>query len=420
MSTATAQVKSEGASTDTTANQADKRMRTVWTVIGAVAALLVVIGLILLVRQPRRETLADDYGQRRGTGSAASVNGTSVLAEMFKAAGHRVTTVTELSPKLKKYDIIVWAPDDFEPPTSEQRIFLEEWLAGGEGRTLIYIGRDYDAAPAYWKRVQPLARPEIADEVQRELAQAQAKYDTERVKMPKQQYCRWFTSHREGKRHEVRKLQGPWAKGIDAAQVEIEVEGKLDIPKAKDIVGSDDSKLPNDFETLLKSPTEDLVWRVTDDDFGDGQVIVVANGSFLLNYPLVNHEHRKLAARLIDECGAAGQVAFVESGPGGPDVSNKESDAEAANGLELLKVWPLNAILLHLTMLGIVFCIARSVIFGRPRELPAESRSDFGKHVSALGQLLGRTNDRNYALGRVLHYREQAQRGSGKSHRLRK
>jgi hypothetical protein len=397
----------------------DGRMRTVWSIVGALAALVVVSGLIVLFRQPRRETLADNYGQRRGTGSEASVNGTSVLAEMFKSAGHRVTTVDELSPKLKKYDIILWTPDDFEPPTAEQREFLEEWLAGGEGRTLIYVGRDYDAAPAYWKKVQPLVPPNAADDVQRELAQAQAKYDTERVKMPKQQYARWFTTHREGKRHVVQKLQGPWAKGIDAKQTDIEVEGGLQIPRAKDLAGTSELPLPDDFETLLKSSADDLAWRVTDSAYGDGQVIVVSNGSFLLNYPLVNHENRKLAARMIDECGAAGQVAFVESGPGGPDVSDKEAGAEAG-GLELLKVWPLNAILLHLTILGIVLCIARSVIFGRPRELPGETRSDFGKHVSALGQLLARTKDRGYALARVKHYREQAQRGSGKSHRLKK
>lgn len=406
------------AATPQTNDARDRRMRTVWSVVGALAALVVVIGLIVLFRQPRRETLADSYGQRRGTGREASVNGTNVLAEMFKSAGHRVTSVDELSPKLKKYDIILWTPNDFEPPTEEQRDFLEEWLSGGEGRTLIYVGRDYDAAPAYWKKVQPLVPPSAADEAQRELAQAQARYDTERVKMPKQQYARWFTTHREGKRHQVQRLQGPWAKGIDAKKTDIEVEGELRIPQAKDVVGAGET-LPDTFETLLKSPTDELAWRVTDSTFGEGQVIVVTNGSFLLNYPLVNHENRKLAARLIDECGAAGQVAFVESGPGGPPISDKEAGVEAS-GLELLKVWPLNAILLHLTILGIVLCIARSVIFGRPRELPAETRSDFGKHVSALGQLLARTKDRGYAIARVKHYREQAQRGSGKSHRLTK
>jgi hypothetical protein len=85
----------------------------------------------------------------------------------------------------------------------------------------------------------------------------------------------------------------------------------------------------------------------------------------------------------------------------------------------LLKVWPLNAILLHLTILGIVFCLARSPIFGRPRELPPDSPADFGKHVAALGRLLARTKDRNYAHSRLAQYRQFADRKSNLPHRIK-
>jgi hypothetical protein len=67
-------------------------------------------------------------------------------------------------------------------------------------------------------------------------------------------------------------------------------------------------------------------------------------------------------------------------------------------------------------ILGIVFCLARSPIFGRPRELPPDSPADFGKHVAALGQLLARTQDRHYAQARLAHYRQIAERKSGRSH----
>jgi hypothetical protein len=76
----------------------------------------------------------------------------------------------------------------------------------------------------------------------------------------------------------------------------------------------------------------------------------------------------------------------------------------------------LNAILVHMSVLGIVFCLARFPIFGRPRELPSEASADFGKHVGALGDLLSRSQDRNYALTRLMQYRELAKRDSGKSH----
>ena len=55
-------------------------------------------------------------------------------------------------------------------------------------------------------------------------------------------------------------------------------------------------------------------------------------------------------------------------------------------------------------------------IFGRPRQLLPPSPSDFGKHVAALGQLLARTQDHNYAQSRLAQYRQIAERKSGRSH----
>ena len=53
------------------------------------------------------------------------------------------------------------------------------------------------------------------------------------------------------------------------------------------------------FEALLATEDDvDIVTRVTRRSWHGGQIVVVANGSFLLNLPLVNHEHRKLADKL--------------------------------------------------------------------------------------------------------------------------
>ncbi|MEX2174978.1 MAG: DUF4350 domain-containing protein [Pirellulaceae bacterium] len=393
-----------------------RRPAWLWPVLGIVAALLLVSIGYALTRGSADETLPTAYGKRRGSEMARSVNGTGVLAEMFKAAGHRVTTFNRLSPRLDGFDFIVWAPDDFAPPTPEQREFLEDWLAGGEGgRIVFYIGRDYDAAVAYWSEVRPLAAPEDAPEFQRRLARAKADYRSERAKMPTKAYARWFTAKRDGQPRQVRTLQGPWSEGIDAAQTEITIEGRLDIPVPADKVPAD-PEIPANFEPLLRSEGDLLVTRVTDPAWTDGQVIVLVNGSFVLNYPLVNHEHRKLAARLVNEAGAPGKVVFIESGPGGPEVLDKEPSGGDSSPLAFMGVWPLNAILLHVIILGIVFCLARSPIFGRPRELPAEPAADFGKHVAALGELLARTQDRNYAQARLAQYRALAKRDSGKSH----
>ena len=374
------------------------------------------------------ENLDTAYGKRRGHKAASSVNGTSVLAEMYSRAGHKVKTINRLSPGLNdRADVIVWIPDSFATPDQKQREFLENWLSKGRGRTLIYVGRDYDAAAEYWKTVVPQVTGEEAEKFKRFEAESRAAYDSLRSKMPKAEYARWFTARRDGKKHTAGTLEGPWAEGIDASKADIVIEGILEPPAETDrATPAKDPPLPEKVTPLLWSdqngdgytPKDAIVSRVTDRAaFGEtGQVIVVNNGSFVLNYPLVNHEHRKLAGKLIDECGPAQNVAFLESSDGGPDVLDKEPESGERGLFEILQVWPLNAIIIHLTLLGIVYCLARSPIFGRPRELPGEAAADFGKHITALGRLMGRTKDRAYAEQRVQQYLQQGKRASGKSH----
>ena len=384
-------------------------------VAGAIAAvLLIIVGVVLAWR--RDETLPTIYGKRRGGEATRSVNGTAVLADLFRKAGFRVTTMTRFSPRLNKYHVIVWFPDDFEPPDKDHREFLESWLKES-GNTLVYVGRDYDAAMDYWNHIARDAPPEYQQEILRRQSEARADWEAQRSRMPTNEYARWFTVRRDEKARRAEELSGPWTEGIDAKQVNLHLEGRLALPDYGDAHTLDDSEPPDGIDTLLASAGEALVFRLTndvddeDENWVGGQIIVVNNGSFLLNYPLVNHEHRKLAAKLIEECGEAGdKVVFVESEAGGPKIVEKEPTGNMPTALELLKVWPLNAILLHVAVLGLVLCLARSPIFGRPRELAVDSPSDFGKHVAALGKLLAQTKDRNYAHARLMQYRQIAER----------
>ena len=148
--------------------------------------------------------------------------------------------------------------------------------------------------------------------------------------------------------------------------------------------------------------------RLSVKNWNGSQILVVTNGSFLLNMPLVNHEHRKLAGRLIDACGAPGPVVFLESGEGELEIFDKEPGANAPTGFEVFTVWPIGVILIHLTALGILACFTLFPVFGRPRELPPSATADFGQHVAALGELLELTGDREYAESRLRQYVEQA------------
>src|SRR5438552_4001396 len=193
-----------------------------------VAVLLIVVGAVLASR--RDEKLPTAYGRRRGSESSRSVNGTAVLADLFRRAGHRVATMGRFSPKTKEFQTIVWAPNDFQPPDKEHREFLEEWLADGTGRTLVYIGRDYDAAIDYWERIVNEAPPRLANEALHRQAEARAEWEAERSLMPELEYARWFTARRDEKPRRIEQLSGPWAKGIDPKETEIHLEGQLALP----------------------------------------------------------------------------------------------------------------------------------------------------------------------------------------------
>ena len=168
-----------------------------------------------------------------------------------------------------------------------------------------------------------------------------------------------------------------------------------------------------EFTRLLTSQDATLVSRLTASEWDEGQILVVTNGSFLLNLPLVNHQHRILAGKLVAACGATGQrVVFLESGPEGPPVLDVEPDTKAPTGFEVFTVWPIGVVAMHFVILGITACFALLPIFGRPRQLEEEPLSDFGKHVEALGELLAATADHQYAARRVRDYHAQFRKES--------
>jgi hypothetical protein len=354
---------------------------------------LLLLALLLLYLAGCHRDLDTEYGQRSGPGAATSVNGTAVLSEMFEQAGHKVTSWTALSPRLsKRADCIVWFPDDFQPPSKKVRRWLEHWLHARSGRTLVYVGRDFDAAPWYWEKICPLAPAAQADAIRHRLRSARDSFQFERHALPNSEDCQWFTVKGKDRTRAVRTLSGEpeWLADVAPAKVDIELVGRLQ-PLRRAYV-------------LLASRDDALVSKLR---FGDSQLILVANGSFLLNAMLVNHEHRKLAGALIDCVGeSARNVVFLESGSGGPPISDQDPSRSASSGLEVFHLWPTNWILLHLAAVGIIFCFSRWPLFGQPRQLEPAAVSDFGRHVDALAELLSRSHDHSYAMSRVLHYQQ--------------
>lgn len=386
-----------------------------------------------------------EYGERAGS----SVNGTGVFADMMKDAGFRVMTWKRFSPKLEHADVLVWFDSDFEPPSPAQRAFVERWLSHGDSRTLVYVGRDYDGEIEYWRQLEGLVPSDQWEESRRRYGRAKSKFEQERQatqKIP----TRWFVAHSKGPRYRPQKLKGPWSTDIDPSKLNIEIQTQLKPPDANATAtpavaappvvtttpptisrGPGNRRTPPpprqlttqpdplaldnrstlEFTPLLQTERDDwLAMQLTEKTatypyppWRDGRILVLSNGSFLTNIGLVNEENRRLAARVIDACGSSGTVAFLEEGLDGLPVFDKELD-EKPNGFELFRVWPLNFILVHLVVLGIVYCLAKFPIFGRPKQLAWSSSSDFGKHVAAVGELLEKTRDANYARRLLAQY----------------
>jgi hypothetical protein len=345
------------------------------------------------------EQIQTRYGQRAGPEATLSVNGTAVLAEMFEQAGHKVSSWNMLSPRLaQRAECIVWFPDDFRPPSREVIAWLEHWLWERPDRTLIYVGRDFDAARLYWATIEPDAPAEQAAEVKRRLDAARDDFQRGRRWAAGADDTGWFALDRDYRPREVRSLAGDerWLDGVDASQLEIELFGRMK---------------PNAWaDVLLESEGDALVARESfgvRGGYGESRLFIVANGSFLLNLPLVNREHRKLAGKLVAEIGTLPRkVVFLESGRNGPPIHEEEPDNKQRSGIDVLLTEPFSWIFLQLAVVGVLFCFARWPIFGRPRPPEKPEASDFGKHIQAFADMLERSRDRGYAQTRLLHYQQ--------------
>ena len=349
-----------------------------------------------------------EHGQRSSY-YQTSLNGTRTLGEMFSRAGHHVRSWRYLSPSLDHADIIVWAPDDFEPPSIEVQEWLIDWLSQSPdnepGRILIYIGRDFDAAPAYWKQISANPPAGLKAEYARRLREAKSEALSNRPTTLQETECYdWFTLDTAPKKTKVQRLSGPWARGIDASKTNITRHTRLLPDDPPLVLLADENRSPIVSE-IAYEPHYELYLAE------EGRVIFVENGSFLLNAPLVNHEHRKLAGKLIDYVGPTDkQVVFLESEAGGPMIREHDPSSAPPTGLRLFRIWPIGAVLTQLAVLGIIFAMMRWPLFGLPRSLIGQSKTDFGSHIAALGRLLRDARDRPFAYKLLRLYRQSLPR----------
>jgi hypothetical protein len=361
---------------------------------------LLVVGCSSLTGCLPSAEIETTYGRRRGDG-ADSVNGTLVLASMFEQAGFLVSSWRRLSPKLEKEQVIVWAPDRFEVPVHEEIAYFETWLENAPGRTLVYVGRNYDGAIEYWEKLlEQTAGPQRLP-VRQRWAQAKSAHVTRRQSESGSADCAWFSLDYDVPARRIRSVTGRLTDQGGEQPVDLQSGCEL-----TPVAVSDDSEWVSTWDVvpLLSGGGRLLCAQLTRDRGNGSRIIVVADGSWLLNLPQVSHPNRRLAAGLIELCGPPGRACFLESERNVLEIA--ESDAELPLMLQLFTVWPINLFMLHLVLAGLIYCFYACPIFGRPRHLPDERLSDFGKHIAAVGELLERGQDFAYAKAQIDQYQE--------------
>jgi hypothetical protein len=370
-----------------------------------------------------RNSLKTEYGKMRNEGSSASLNGTGVFAEMFRQSDVTVNRQGSISPRLNRYQTIVWFPDRFSAPSDEVVAALEKWINQGWGRTLIYVGRDFDCDLGYLRQVYDHTEVDDREELNRQIAEALV-----RRRAPQRDFvadknrdrCDWFKTKKMYPR-KIEKLSGPFADQLESIPFTLESATVLVPPKRL---------AEPEQQNLLKADGQPFVFRLQRPQC-DGQVIVVRNGSFLLNFGLTIPAHRILASRLINACDLNGAVVFLESGPAEVRIQER---ADAHQPWAWISRPPLRYIVPHLLFWGVLFCFVLFPIFGRakrfqpPREIgtkrtaasqpgyssPSDSNSIHGRttmtsfraHLVALGKMLQRSEQPAAAKEKIQNYIE--------------
>lgn len=465
------------------------------------------------------ETLSTDYGSVKSAvpvlNLPESVNGTGVLADMFREADHKVIVLNRISRRMERADCIVWFRWRLGAPEGRTEETLKKWLAARPGRTLIIVGRGYTADIGYWEELQsrgsdayPIATRENLLDVENNLDSAERSFANQLDDyMTENPSCDWFSIasidprfqisdganmrpgtlrvHRggdafvtpEGAEDKIepteriddgeeddflvlpmgvvdgsrtRRNVKPGSVSVpsdeemldennapegtkdkveseELSSDEVEVkssdgeyydpvrattfEGDLDWLNAFDPEGTDirlyDRMRPRGGTTPILDSDQGMI--VGSCEEGQGRVLTVVNGSFLLNLPLVNHEHRKMAGCLIREIGEESQtVCFLEYYDN--DEDGPEWSGEPGQLWSLFFIWPTNILLIHLAVIGFLVMLWRWPIFGRPRLAPVDPIGDFSQHIDAMADLLERSGEGAAARQKIEYFQHLSEK----------
>jgi len=342
-----------------------------------------------------------------------SINSTSLFAERLEELGYDVTIRNRISPKINEFNTIFWFPEHVRCPSDEATQAIEEWMDKGYGnRTLVYVGADYRADEDYYRAAQKRVAPSLQAESQRLLSEAQLATQARRSYRPDNTQCDWFDIEVIKPAKHSNLLTGVMADNslLDVAP-ELPVEAVM-TPKQ--------STSQWEVEPLLTVDGEDLVYRLADTSYTynqttPNQIIVVQNGSFLVNFAAIDPNKQALADQLVAEAtslneddygygyGFSQQILILESEY---DIPIRNTDFVNQNSWAWIAEEPLCYIVPHALLWGVLFCFVYFPIFGRPKNSPKKSTTSFGNHIDAIAKQLSKSSSKAHARRTVKQYQE--------------
>ena len=381
------------------------------------AAIGVLLALLLVLSVEGTGVMGQDrlpvrYGQRGGQGRV-SLNGTSAFARLLQEYDLDVQSASRLTPRIDRYDVLFWFPDSDREDYAEEQERLEAWLRSGTDRRLIIVGRHYDATIDYLTQIGQSQDSEQGLDYRRRLAEAVSVSHLESLKQQETYFDGWV-EWTPGSRRRSSQLGGPWATGLENAN--LTTSRYPNIPSAED----QKSHPTRSYEVKLEADGEPFAVAIQDSLWNGGEVIVVSNGSFILNYGLTDERNRQVVANMLDDLDFEDYfwgALFLESDEAGLPVMQREESGQKTMW-DWMTEWPFSFFIPHFLVLGILIYFVFYPIFGRPKNLALPSSTDFGQHVEALGELMEKTRDRAYAIQHINHYHEQTKsdsRGLGSS-----
>ncbi len=369
-----------------------------------------------------------EYGKVRGKSAGTSINGVSVLADMLRDRGHSVARYGRLSPKIERYDTLIWFPQNKNCPSDEAVARLEQWLDNGYQRTLIYVGYDFAGEIDLYRQLVDQAKGEQKERVMRALAEAQMQEDDRRYGddsddwritftggKPTDTRCRWFELEID-RRNTSDDLDGPLTENLRSKSMpSLQTQAWLN-PRESYL----DSQPGRELETLLEVNERPFAFRyyeerADEDNYwaSENRLVFVTNAGFLTNYSLIEAGNRQLASNLADQIEPYSDVLFLESDEYGIEIS--ESDYDAHNNWAWITKKPLCYMVPHFLAWGVLFCFVFYPIFGRPKRTVDTRDRSFGDHIGAIGRLSSRHLNLSTAREKVREYLKMDE-GAPKKH----